>query len=114
MYAEVADNVLGVDQYVEKMRDRRALVAADIGDTGLQQRLGDCKNALAAEGFAAAELQRLHFFFERAFHGCPSRDLHRIWEGKYSARIGKAIRIMSRMMSVMMNGRTPLKSGAKL
>src|ERR1700682_2775252 len=114
MYAEVADNVLGVDQYVEKMRDRRALIAADIGDTRLQQRLGDRENALAAEGFATAELQRLHFFFERAFHGCLSRGPHRICEGKYNARIGKAIRIMSRMMSVTMKGMTPLKIVAKL
>src|ERR1700687_2903503 len=114
MHAEVAHNILGVDKDIEKMRDWRALIAADIGNTGLQERLGDRENALAAKGFAAAEPQRLHFFFERAFHGCLLRGPHRLCEGKYSARIGKAIRIMSRMMSVMMKGMTPLKIVAKL
>ena len=52
--------VRGVGQHVHQMRDRRALVAADIGDAGLQQRLGDGENALAAEFLAVAELQVLH------------------------------------------------------
>ena len=41
------------------MRDRRALVAADIGDAGLQQRLGDGEDALAAEHLAGAEPELL-------------------------------------------------------
>ena len=64
----------GVDQHVEQMRDRRALVAADIGHARLQQRLGDREDAFAAEGLAVAELERLHFLLERAFHARPSPD----------------------------------------
>ena len=64
MHAELGHHVLGVDQHVEQMRHRRALVAADIGDAGLQQRLGDRQNALAAKNLAVAELQRLDFLRE--------------------------------------------------
>jgi phage protein U len=42
-------------QHVEQMRHRRALIAADIGHAGLQQRLGDGEDALAVEGLAVAE-----------------------------------------------------------
>jgi hypothetical protein len=68
MHAEVADDILGIDQDVEQVRDRRALVAADIAYARLQQRLGHRKNALAVEGFAVAELERLHLFLEGTFH----------------------------------------------
>ena len=75
MHAEVADDVLGIDQHVEQVRDRRALIAADIAHARLQQRLGHREDALAAEGLAVAELERLHFFLERAFHPPdPSRE----------------------------------------
>ena len=69
MHAEVGEQVLGLDHHVEQVRDRRALVAADIAHAGLQQRLGDREDALAAEDLAVAQLQRLHFLLERAFHG---------------------------------------------
>ena len=49
MHAELAQNVLRVGEHVHQMRDRRALIAADIGDAGLQQRLGDREDAFAAE-----------------------------------------------------------------
>src|SRR5262249_29239308 len=65
---ELADDVLRVDQHVEQVGDRRALVAADIAHPGLQQRLGHRQDALAAEGFAVAEPELLHLFLERAFH----------------------------------------------
>ena len=68
MHAEFAHDVFGVDQHVEQMRHRRALIAADIGDAGLQQRLGHGEDAFAAEGLAVAERERLHFLLERAFH----------------------------------------------
>ena len=55
MHAEIADDVLGVDQHVEQVRDRRALVAADIAHARLQQRLGDREDAFAVEGLAVAE-----------------------------------------------------------
>ncbi len=69
MHAEVADDVLGVDQHVEQVGDRRALVAADIAHARLQQRLGDREDALAVKGLAVAQLERLHLFFEGTFHG---------------------------------------------
>ena len=68
MHPQIADDVLGIDQHVEQMRHRRALIAADITHAGLQQRLGHGENALAVEGVALAELERLHLFLERAFH----------------------------------------------
>jgi len=43
------------------MRDGRSLIAADVGDTLLQQRLGDGENAFAAEDLALAEPQILDF-----------------------------------------------------
>ncbi|MEI2735894.1 MAG: hypothetical protein V9G24_14545 [Rhodoblastus sp.] len=66
--AELGHVVLGLHHHVEQMRDRRALIAADIGDAGLQQRLGDGENALAMKDFALAELQRLDFGRKRALH----------------------------------------------
>ncbi len=59
MHAEFVEHVLGVGEHVHQMRDRRALIAADIGDAGLQQRLGDRENAFAAEDFAVAEFEIL-------------------------------------------------------
>ena len=49
MHAELAQNVLRVGKHVHQMADRRALVAADIADAVLQQRLGDGEDALARE-----------------------------------------------------------------
>ena len=49
------EQVFGLDHDVEQMRDRRALIAADIRHAGLQQRLGDGEDAFAAEGLAVAE-----------------------------------------------------------
>ena len=54
MHAELVEQVLRVDQHVDQMRDRRALVAADIGHARLQQRLGDGEDAFAVEGLAVA------------------------------------------------------------
>src|SRR5882724_10509760 len=49
------------------MRDGRALIAADIGHARLQDRLGDGKDALAAEDLAVAQAQRADFLGEGAF-----------------------------------------------
>jgi hypothetical protein len=76
MHAEFGHDVLRIDQDVEQMRHRRALIAADIGHARLQQRLGDGENTLAAKGIAIAEPQRLHFLGERAFQqGLPADSL---------------------------------------
>ena len=61
MHAEIVEHVLGVGKYVHQMRDGRTLIAADIGDAGLQKRLGDRENALAAEGLSLLQLQVLDF-----------------------------------------------------
>ena len=79
MDAEIGEQILGVDHDVEQVRNRRALIAADIAHAGLQQRLGDRQDALAVEGIAFAQPQRFHFLLERAFHGVlpgprPSAD----------------------------------------
>ena len=67
MHAELVEHILGVGEHVHQMRNRRALIAADIGDAGLQQRLGDGENAFAAEFLAFAEFEILHFACKRAF-----------------------------------------------
>ena len=76
MHAEIGEQILGLDHDVEQMRDRRALIAADIAHARLQQRLGDRQDAFAPEGLALAELERCDLFLERAFRGqfsVPSR-----------------------------------------
>ena len=59
VHAELAENVLRIGQHVHQMRDRRALIAADIADAGLQQRLGDGQNAFAAENVPVAQFAGL-------------------------------------------------------
>ena len=54
--------------HVEQVRDRRALVAADVGHARLQQRLGDREDALAMEGGAGAEFQAFDLVGELDFH----------------------------------------------
>jgi hypothetical protein len=43
------------------MRDRRALITADIGDARLEQRLGNGENAFAAKDLSLAKLQVFDF-----------------------------------------------------
>ncbi|MHC2616340.1 hypothetical protein ACVMGF_007413 [Bradyrhizobium diazoefficiens] len=68
--AEIVEHVLGVGEHVHQVRDRRALVAADIGDAGLQQCLGDGEDAFAAERIAVAEPEILDFASKRPFSHC--------------------------------------------
>ena len=71
-----AEQVLRLHQHVEQVADRRALVAADIGDARLQQRLGHGQDALAVEGVAGAQPQALDLLVERNFsHVLSSRCL---------------------------------------
>jgi hypothetical protein len=67
MHAELVEQVLRFDQHVDQMRDRRTLIAADIGHARLQDRLGNREDALAAEHLAIAQAQRTHFLGEGAF-----------------------------------------------
>src|SRR5207249_9385979 len=54
----------------EQVAHRRALVAADVGDARLQQRLGHGQDAFAIEGLAGAQPQALDLLVERDFsHG---------------------------------------------
>jgi hypothetical protein len=65
MHAELAKDVLRVGEHVHQMRDRRTLVARDIGDAAFQKRLGDRQNPFAAEFLAGADPQLLNLFGER-------------------------------------------------
>ena len=59
-----------IGEHIHQMRNRRALIAADIGDTRLQQRLGDGKNAFTPKFIASAKAQIFHFPCKRPFcHG---------------------------------------------
>jgi hypothetical protein len=68
VHAKLGEQVLGFNHDIQQMRDRRALIAADIAHAGLQQRLGDGEDAFAAKSLAGAKPQCLDFFAERAFH----------------------------------------------
>jgi len=61
---EFLHHVFRVCEHIHQVRDRRSLVAPDVGDTRLQQRLGDRENAFAAKDLASAKLQILNLAFE--------------------------------------------------
>ena len=67
MHAELIEDGARIGQHVHEVRDGRALIAADVTDARLQQRLGDGEDGLALEGLARRELQRLHFRREGSF-----------------------------------------------
>src|SRR5690606_3656888 len=68
--------LLRVGQDVHQVGDRRALIAADVADAGLQQRLGDGENAFAAELLPAPEPQLAYFMCKRSFsHGRTRSDM---------------------------------------
>ena len=64
MHAEFIEDFARVVQHVQQVRHRRALVAADVGDARLQQRLGHGEDALAMEHRAVAEAQLANFLSE--------------------------------------------------
>ncbi len=65
--AEIAQHIVGIGEHIDQVRDRRALIAGDVGHAGLEQRLGDGENALAAEFLPGAEPELRDLAFERAF-----------------------------------------------
>src|SRR5438552_7054682 len=67
MNAELAQDVLRIGEHIHQMRDGCSLIADNIADTALQQRLGDGEDALAAEFLAGADLELLDFFLEGSF-----------------------------------------------
>ena len=62
--AKFAHQILCFDHDIEQMRDGRALIAADIGDARLQQRLGDSEDTLAMKSFSLPQFQQLDFLAE--------------------------------------------------
>ena len=69
MDAELGHQPLGIGgQHVHQVRDRRALVAADIAHARLQEPLGDSEDALALEILPVAPAQKLDFLGEASFH----------------------------------------------
>ncbi len=71
MDAELVQERLRVAQHVHQVRDRRALIARDIADAGLQQALGDGEDAFALEHVTGALAQKRHFLGEGPFHANP-------------------------------------------
>ena len=74
MDTQLVQKVLRFDQHVDQMRDRRALVAADIGHARLQDGLGDGEDALAAKDLALAQPERANLLGEGALGVRPLRD----------------------------------------
>ena len=64
MHAKLAQDLLRIGQNVHQVRNRGALVSADIADAVFEQGLGDGKDALARKGFTLAFLQFLYFLGE--------------------------------------------------
>ena len=67
MNAELAEQVLRVGQDVHQMGNRGALIAANIGDAGLQQGFGQREDAFAPELLAFAEFEVPNFSGKRTF-----------------------------------------------
>ena len=76
--------VVGVGEHVEQMRDRRAGIAADVTDAGLQQRLRDGENALAPEDLAFPVAELLDVLGERAL-------THRSGAGRLGGSVATAL-----------------------
>ena len=69
MYVQFFEDalLLGIGKHIHKVRNRRALVTANIGDPGLQQCLGDPEYAFAVEGGAFTQAEFFNFFGKRSF-----------------------------------------------
>ena len=90
VHAERIDIGSGLHHHVEQVRHRRTLVAADVGHTRLQQRLGDGENAFAMEHAARAQLELLDLFGELHFHRgriVTRRQRHAGWPGTQLATL---------------------------
>ena len=61
MHAQLVHVRLGLHHHIDQVRDRRALVAPDVGHAGLQQGLGDGQDALAVKRGSRALAQLLDF-----------------------------------------------------
>jgi hypothetical protein len=61
VHTEILQDLLCVREHIHQVRDRRALVTADIGDAGLQQRLGNRQDTLACKRIARAQPEFFDF-----------------------------------------------------
>ena len=61
------EDVVCVGEHIDEVRDRRTLIARDVGHAGLQQCLGDSENSFAAEFLACAEPKLGNLALERPF-----------------------------------------------
>ena len=64
MDAELAQQIFGLQQYIEQVADRRTLIAAHVGDPRLQQGLGNGQDTFAPEGFPCAQSEMRDFLAE--------------------------------------------------
>ena len=64
VYVQLFQNLAGIGKYVDQVADGGPLVAADIGNPGLQQGLGDREDALPVQFPALSQAQHLYFLCE--------------------------------------------------
>ena len=64
MHAELVQDLLGVGEHVDQVRNRRARIAADIADAAFEQGLRNRQNSLAAKFLPRADAQILNFLCE--------------------------------------------------
>src|SRR5207244_9532601 len=106
MHAEIGKDILRVRQHVHQMRDRRALVAADIADAAFEQCLGNRKDTFAAKFLAGAELEIFHLARERAFcHARLLRPRPELRMTEYNFR--HQTKMMSIGLAAFERGKTP-------
>jgi len=68
------ERLVRVGQDVDEVRDGRARIAADVAHAGLEQRLGDGENALAAKDLAGAVPELLDVLRERPLPHAATRS----------------------------------------
>ena len=73
VHPERAEDLAGVVEHVHHVGDRRALIAADVGDPRLKQCLGDGEDTFAMEHVALAEPERPNLSCKASFrHRCTT------------------------------------------
>ena len=64
VHAKFLEDFLRIRQHIHQVRDRCALVPANVGNAGLQQGLGNREDAFARKLLARAKPEFFDFFFE--------------------------------------------------
>ena len=65
--AELFEDAIRVVEDIHQVRDGRALITGNVGNSGLQQGLRDREDSLTMEYFTFTEIKFLNFFLEGAF-----------------------------------------------